>query len=77
MGRLLLDILADCEGKLIVERVNVGIAATRASGTRLGRPLWDLISIADKLAFIAEARVRVRNASVSLGELVRLIDVWR
>lgn len=40
-GRLMLNMLAtlaEYERELIVERVNAGIAAARASGTRFGRP---------------------------------------
>lgn len=64
-GRLMLNMLAtlaEYERELIVERVNAGIAAARASGTRFGRPLSDPAVVADKLAIAADARARGRTA---------------
>lgn len=64
-GRLMLNMLAtlaEYERELIVERVNAGIAAARANGTRFGRPLSDPVVIADKLAIAADARARGRTA---------------
>ncbi|TDX81574.1 DNA invertase Pin-like site-specific DNA recombinase [Rathayibacter sp. PhB151] len=63
-GRLMLNMLAtlaECERELIVERVNAGIAAARASGTRFGSPLSGPAVIADKLANAADARARGRT----------------
>jgi DNA invertase Pin-like site-specific DNA recombinase len=65
VGRLMLNMLAtlaEYERELIVERVNAGIAAARANGTRFGRPLSDPAVIADKLAVVADARARGRTA---------------
>ena len=64
-GKLMLNMLAtlaEYERELIVERVNAGIAAARANGTRFGRPLSDPVVIADKLAIAADARARGRTA---------------
>lgn len=64
-GQLMLNMLAtlaEYERELIVERVNAGIAAARASGTRFGRPLSDPLVVADKLAIAADARARGRTA---------------
>ncbi|NQX18289.1 recombinase family protein [Rathayibacter sp. VKM Ac-2857] len=64
-GRLMLNMLAtlaEYERELIVERVNAGIAAARARGTRFGRPLSDPAVVADKLAIAADARSRGRTA---------------
>lgn len=58
----MLATLAEYERELIVERVNAGIAAARQNGTRFGRPLSDLVVIADKLAIAAEARSKGRTA---------------
>jgi DNA invertase Pin-like site-specific DNA recombinase len=49
----MLATLAEYERELIVERVNAGIAAARASGTRFGRPLSDPVMIADVLGSFA------------------------
>ncbi|AND15370.1 recombinase [Rathayibacter tritici] len=64
-GRLMLGMLAtlaEYERELIVERVNAGIAAARASGIRFGRPLSDPAVVTDKFAIAADARVRGRTA---------------
>lgn len=64
-GRLMLNMLAtlaEYERELIVERINAGIAAARANGTRFGRPLSDPVVIADKLAIAADARACGRTA---------------
>lgn len=47
--------LAEYERELIAERVNAGIAAAHANGTRFGRPLSNSVVIADKLAIAPEA----------------------
>lgn len=65
-GRLMLNLLAtlaEYERELIVERVNAGIAAARAGGTRFGRPPLDRTEIADKLAIVNEARTKGRTAA--------------
>jgi len=62
-GRLTLHMLAalaEHEGELIVERVNAGIAVTRESGTRFGRPPVNPDIIAEKLAVVTDARGRGR-----------------
>lgn len=64
--RLMVNMLArlaedEREYELIVERVNAGIAAARANGTRFGRPLSDPVVVADKLAVAADARARGRT----------------
>ncbi|PPH53832.1 recombinase family protein [Rathayibacter sp. AY1E2] len=67
-GRLMLNMLAtlaEYERELIVERVNAGIAAARASGTRFGRPRSDPAVVADKLAIAADARAHGRTAEDS------------
>jgi hypothetical protein len=59
-GRLMLTMLAtlaEYERELIVERVNAGIAASRAAGTRFGRPVSDPAVIEDKLRIVAQARL--------------------
>ncbi|MDF2992680.1 MAG: invertase [Microbacterium sp.] len=64
-GRLMLNMLAtlaEYERDLIVERVNAGIAAARANGTRFGRPLADPAVVADKLAIATDARAKGRTA---------------
>lgn len=58
----MLATLAEYERELIVERVNAGIAAARANGTRFGRPLSNPVVIADKLVIAADARARGRTA---------------
>ncbi|GAA1683285.1 DNA invertase Pin [Citricoccus zhacaiensis] len=65
-GRLMLNMLAtlaEYERELIVERVNAGIAAARAGGTRFGRPPLDPTDIADKLAIVNAARAKGRTAA--------------
>jgi DNA invertase Pin-like site-specific DNA recombinase len=64
-GRLMLNMLAtlaEYERELITERVNAGIAAAKQGGTRFGRPLSDPKVISDKLALVADARVKGRTA---------------
>ncbi|WP_085476216.1 recombinase family protein [Rathayibacter oskolensis] len=64
-GRLMLNMLAtlaEYERELIVERVNAGIAAARASGTRFGRPMSDPVVVAEKLTIAADPRARGRTA---------------
>lgn len=64
-GRLMLNMLAtlaEYERELITERVNAGIAAARAAGTRFGRPPSDPAVTAGKLAVVAEARAKGRTA---------------
>lgn len=64
-GRTMLNMLAtlaEYERELIVERVNAGIAAARARGTRFGRPPVDPGVVADKLAVAADARAKGRTA---------------
>lgn len=71
-GRLMLNMLAtlaEYERELITERVNAGIAAAKASGTRFGRPVVDLSVIADKLAIVKDARAKGRTAE----EAARLV----
>lgn len=58
----MLTALTENERELIAERVNAGIAATRANGTRFGRPLSDQVVIADKPAIESDARARGRTA---------------
>ncbi len=63
-GRLVLNMLAtvaEYERELIVERVNVGIAAAGQNSTRFGRPLFDPLGIADKLAIAKDARAKGRT----------------
>jgi DNA invertase Pin-like site-specific DNA recombinase len=65
-GRLMLNMLAtlaEYERELIVERVNAGIAAARAGGTRFGRPRSDPLVIAEKLAIVNDARRKGRTAA--------------
>lgn len=64
-GRLMLNMLgtlAEYERELIVERVNAGIAASRAAGTLFGRPVSDPALIAGKLAIVASARSKGTTA---------------
>ena len=71
-GRLMLNMLAtlaEYERELIVERVNAGIAASRAAGTRFGRPLSDPAVIEDKLSIVAQARAAGKTAAQA-AELV-------
>lgn len=65
-GRLMLNMLAtlaEYERELITERVNAGIAAAKASGTRFGRPPVQPEAIAEKLKIAGEARTRGRTAT--------------
>lgn len=65
-GRLLLDMLAtlaEYERELITERVNAGIAAAKASGTRFGRPPIEPAVIAKKLAIVNDARSKGHTAT--------------
>lgn len=71
-GRLMLGMLAtlaEYERELIIERVNAGIAAAKAGGTRFGRPVADPDEIAEKLALARDARKRGRTAA----EAARLV----
>lgn len=71
-GRLMLNMLAtlaDYERELITERVNAGIAAAKANGTRFGRPLVDPSVIAGKLAIAQQERAKGRTAA----EAARLV----
>lgn len=59
--RLMLNMLAtlaEYERELIADRVNAGIAAARAGGTRFGRPMRDPAVVADKLAIVQDARAK-------------------
>jgi len=65
-GRLMLHLLAtlaEYERELIVERVNAGITAARASGTRFGRPPTNPAVIAEKLELARTARARGKTAT--------------
>ena len=69
-GRLMLNMLAtlaEYERELITERVNAGIAAAKASGTRFGRPVVDPAVIADKLAIVRDARAKGKTAAEAAG----------
>lgn len=71
-GRLMLNMLAtlaEYERDLIVERVNAGIAASRASGTVFGRPPSDPAVIAEKLGIVDQAR-REGKTAAQAAELV-------
>lgn len=71
-GRLMLGLLAtlaEYERELITERVNAGIAAAKAGGTRFGRPPVDPDEVAEKLAVASEARRKGRTAA----EAARLV----
>ena len=64
-GRLMLGMLAtlaEYERELITERVNAGIAAARARGTRFGRPPVDPDVINRKLDIVAAERAKGRTA---------------
>ncbi len=64
-GRLMLNMLAtlaDYERELITERVNAGIAAAKANGTRFGRPMADPSVIASKLEIAQQERAKGRTA---------------
>ncbi|WP_454812854.1 recombinase family protein [Paenarthrobacter nitroguajacolicus] len=65
-GRLMLNMLAtlaDYERELITERVNAGIAAAKANGSRFGRPLGDPSVIASKLQIVQQERAKGRTAA--------------
>lgn len=65
-GRLMLNMLAtlaEYERELITERVNAGIAAAKASGTRFGRPRIEAAVIAEKLAIVNDARAKGRTVT--------------
>ena len=72
-GRLMLNMLAtlaDYERELITERVNAGVAAAKANGTRFGRPAVDPSVIASKLEIAAQERARgepLKRQPSSLG----------
>jgi DNA invertase Pin-like site-specific DNA recombinase len=71
-GRLMLNMLAtlaEYERELILERVNAGITASRAAGTRFGRPPSDPKVIEDKLSIVAQARAAGKTAAQA-AELV-------
>ncbi len=71
-GRLMLGMLAtlaEYERELITERVNAGIAAAKASGTRFGRPPVDPEEVTEKLAVARDARRKGRTAA----EAARLV----
>lgn len=71
-GRMMLNMLAtlaEYERELITERVNAGIAASKAAGTRFGRPPVDQQVVAEKLAIAAAARAKGRTAT----EAARLV----
>jgi len=65
-GRLMLNMLAtlaEYERELIIERVNAGIAAAKASGTQFGRPRVQPDMVADKLKIATDARAKGRTAT--------------
>lgn len=65
-GRLMLNMLAtlaEYERELITERVNAGIAAAKANGTRFGRTPSDPVVIAEKLSIVKDARAKGRTAA--------------
>lgn len=67
-GRMMLGMLAtlaEYERELIIERVNAGIAAARASGTRFGRPPSDPALIAEKLELARAARAAGKTAAAA------------
>jgi len=68
-GEPQLATLAEYERELIVERVDAGIAASRAAGTRFGRPLSDPAVINDKLSIVSQARAAGKTAAQA-AELV-------
>ncbi len=71
-GRLMLGMLAtlaEYERELITERVNAGIAAARAQGTKFGRPPVNPEVVDRKLAIAAEERAKGRTAE----EAARLV----
>lgn len=71
-GRMMLGFLAtlaEYERELITERINAGIAAAKANGTRFGRPPADPAVVAEKLAIAQDARAKGRTAE----EAARLV----
>ncbi len=65
-GNLMLNLLAslaDYERVLITERVNAGIAAAQAAGTRFGRPPVNPNEITAKLKIVNEERAKGRTAT--------------
>lgn len=65
-GRMMLGMLgtlAEYERELITERVNAGIAAARATGTRFGRPPVDPALITEKLGLAQAARTKGKTAT--------------
>ena len=65
-GRMMLGMLAtlaEYERELITERVNAGIQAAKAQGTRFGRPPANPDTIARKLTIAAEERKKGRTAA--------------
>lgn len=71
-GRMMLGLLAtlaEYERELITERINAGIAAAKANGTRFGRPPVDPTVVAEKLAIAQDARSKGRTAE----EAARLV----
>lgn len=65
-GRMMLGMLAtlaEYERELITERVNAGIRAAKAQGTRFGRPPVNPDTIARKLAIAADERKKGRTAA--------------
>ena len=67
-GRMMLGMLAtlaEYERELIVERVNAGIAAARAAGTRFGRPVSDPAQVAEKLELARAARAAGKTAAAA------------
>ncbi|PZS35039.1 MAG: invertase [Pseudonocardiales bacterium] len=71
-GRLMLNMLAtlaEYERELITERVNAGIVAAKAAGTRFGRPPVEPAVIVEKLRIVNDARAKGRTATQA-AELV-------
>ena len=69
-GRLMLNMLGTLAGnerEMIVERVNDGIAASRKSGTVVGRPVSDPKVTAEKLRLVGEARGQGETAAEATG----------
>lgn len=69
-GRLMLNMLAtlaDYERELITERVNSGIAAAKAGGTKFGRPLMDSKGITYVTVDITEVPEALEYITVELG----------
>ncbi|WP_067474321.1 recombinase family protein [Dietzia timorensis] len=64
-GRLMLGMLAtlaEYERELIAERVNAGIAAAKAQGTKFGRPPVDPEVVSQKLSIVVDERAKGRSA---------------